>query len=470
LNGGGKIVAYNDLCFVDMPFGKKTDLASGAEIDFDHIYESAIKPAIKDVGLDPLRGDEENTGGIIHQAMFARLLLAEYVIADLTLANPNVFYELGIRHAAKPFTTVPIYANTHPLPFDVTMIRAVLYQLDSGRLTDNASEQLRSELRKRLEQAIKGQAIKDSPLFQLIPKFPGIDLPHEVTDAFQDRIKHETEFQERLEDAKRKKSNDERRMALLQIQQELGDLKIVQRNVLIDIMLSFRAVEAWQEMINLCENLPDHLQNLDVVKQQWALALNRRNSTGDREKAISILEDLIKEHGYDPETLGILGRLHKDRYKELKMKGDIMASAALDDAIDAYTKGFVSDPRDYYPGVNAVSLLIERGDEESFKKAKEYAPLVSFSVARRGGASSSDYWDVATVLEMACINNDWNAAIRTLPKVLNLATLKKESWMPKSTMENLIMLKNRQPKSSPELNEIIEHIRQCVIELDGTER
>jgi len=42
--------------------------------------------------------------------------------------------------------------------------------------------------------------------------------------------------------------------------------------------------------------------------------------------------------------------------------------------------------------------------------------------------------------------------------------------MPKSTMENLIMLKNRQPKSSPELNEIIEHIRQCVIELDGTER
>jgi hypothetical protein len=115
-------------------------------------------------------------------------------------------------------------------------------------------------------------------------------------------------------------------------------------------------------------------------------------------------------------------------------------------------------------------LLIERGDEESFKKAKEYAPLVSFSVARRGGASSSDYWDVATVLEMACINNDWNAAIRTLPKVLNLATLKKESWMPKSTMENLIMLKNRQPKSSPELNEIIEHIRQCVIELDGTER
>ena len=90
-------------------------------------------------------------------------------------------------------------------------------------------------------------------------------------------------------------------------------------------------------------------------------------------------------------------------------RGTYWLLLALDDAIDAYTKGFISDPRDYYPGVNAVTLLIEKGDEESLKKAKEYAHLVSFSVARRGGASSSDYLDVATVLEMACINNDWNA-------------------------------------------------------------
>jgi hypothetical protein len=122
-------ITYNALCFVDMPFGKKIDLASGIKIDFNQIYESAIKPAIKDVGLDPLRGDEEKTGGIIHTAMFERLLLAEYVVADLTLANPNVFYELGIRHAAKPFTTVPIYANSHPLPFDVTMIRLLYTSL-----------------------------------------------------------------------------------------------------------------------------------------------------------------------------------------------------------------------------------------------------------------------------------------------------------------------------------------------------
>ncbi len=95
---------YRALCFVDMPFGQKPDLKSGVLVDFDQIYNEAIKPAIEQCGLEPLRGDEESTGGIIHSAMFARLLLAEFVVADLSLANANVFYELGIRHAAKPFT------------------------------------------------------------------------------------------------------------------------------------------------------------------------------------------------------------------------------------------------------------------------------------------------------------------------------------------------------------------------------
>jgi hypothetical protein len=118
-----KSMNYHALCFVDMPFGQKPDLKSGVVVDFDQVYNEAIKPAIEQCGLEALRGDEERTGGIIHGAMFARLLLAEFVVADLTLANANVFYELGIRHAAKPFTTVPIYANVSALPFDVTSLK-----------------------------------------------------------------------------------------------------------------------------------------------------------------------------------------------------------------------------------------------------------------------------------------------------------------------------------------------------------
>ncbi len=460
---------YRAMCFVDMPFGKKPDLASGIEIDFDHIYETAIKPAIENAGLEPLRGDEERTGGIIHTAMFARLLLSEYVVADLTLANPNVFYELGIRHAARPFTTVPIFANVHPLPFDVTMIRAIIYQLENGRLTQKAAEKLRSELMKRLIEAINGPATKDSPLFQLIPEFPGIDLPHEVTDAFQERVKHEKEFQEKLAQARAKPSNIERCDALLHIQHELDDLKKVQRNVLVDLMLSFRGVEAWDEMVELCEAFPDYVKDLVLVRQQWAFALNRRNKPGDRDRAILLLEGLIKERGTDPETLGILGRIHKDCYREAKDKESYLALAALDEAIKAYTKGFESDPRDYYPGVNAITLLHEKGDSESLKEAQRLLPLVNFAVARRGGAGSSNYWDLATVLELACLDNDWKAANHVLPRAQYMA---KESWMPRTTMDNLILIKQarkRHGKSSPELDEIIESLRRQVTEMRGKE-
>ena len=46
------IEKYKAMCFVDIPFGIKSDISSGIEIDFDHIYEAAIKPAIKDAGLE----------------------------------------------------------------------------------------------------------------------------------------------------------------------------------------------------------------------------------------------------------------------------------------------------------------------------------------------------------------------------------------------------------------------------------
>jgi tetratricopeptide (TPR) repeat protein len=450
------------LCFVAMPFGYKKDPVSGVEIDFNRVYDAAIRPAIEAAGLEALRADEERTGGIIHAPMFARLLLAEFVVADLTLANPNVFYELGIRHAARPFTTVPIFANVHALPFDVAIIRAIGYTLEDGVLSDSAAAALRDAIRTRLDAAIQGPATSDSPLFQLIPEYPRTDLPHEVTEAFQDRVRHEEQFREKLAEARSRPSDAERKAALLEVRRGLGNLKTAQPTVLVDLLLSFRDASAWDEMVRLCDELPDYLQQYVVVRQQWALALNRRKQTGDREKAVTILNKLIRERGVDPETLGILGRVHKDRYKELKASGSIMAAASLDEAIEAYRNGFEADPRDYYPGVNAVSLLVEKGD---LKEAERLAPLVGFAVARRGGAASSDYWDLATVLELAAVAGDWESARRVLPKVLAAA---KAAWVTKTTTDNLEMLSEARKRAGADvgpLSEIITHLKQRGAEL-----
>ena len=402
--------------------------------------------------------------------MFARLLLAEFVVADLTLANANVFYELGIRHTAKPFTTVPIFANIGALPFDVALVRAVGYQLKNGKLTKTSAQKLKTELSKRLRAAIDEVAKNDSPLFQLFPNFPGIDLPDDVAETFKDRIRHVEQFRKMLSSAREQRTLRKKRDALLKIQRSLGDLKTVQRSVLIELMSSFRDAEAFEELVALYNAFPDNLKDYVVAKQQFALALNRRNQPGDREEALKVLEDLLKDRGADPETLGIKGRIHKDIYKEAAQAKKITAVAALDDAISAYTKGFEADPRDYYPGVNAINLLIQKGDAQALKEVERLLPLVNFAVARRGGASSSDYWDLATVLELACIGEDWAAVNRVLPKAILAAT---DSFKTATTLGNLRLLKEareREGRQVTELDGILKELSARDIELRGEEK
>src|SRR5262249_25899252 len=117
-------------CFVLMPFGKKPD-GTGRTINFDAVYQKIIKPAIEAAELEPIRADEEIVGGFIHKPMFERLMLCDYAVADLTTANANVFYELGIRHGIRPYSTVTVIGKGTVIPFDVVMVRALSYAIDT---------------------------------------------------------------------------------------------------------------------------------------------------------------------------------------------------------------------------------------------------------------------------------------------------------------------------------------------------
>jgi tetratricopeptide (TPR) repeat protein len=450
-----------------MPFGKKVDLKTGIEINFDQIYNEAIKPSAEESGLECIRGDEERTGGIIHRAMFARLLLCEFVIADLTTANPNVFYELGVRHAAKPYTTIPIFATIGDLPFDVHLVRAIPYDLKGGQLTDSAAASLKSELKNRIKRAlVEGPVAKDSPLFELFPEFPGIQVSHELTDVFRDRVEYSNEFREKLSAARSQGSTEQALSELKNIEKELGDLKVVESGVLVDLMLSYRDVSAWDEMVALFDQLPPDVRDAVLVRQQYALALNRCAKSGNRDKAIRVLQELLQKRGPSAETYGILGRVYKDHYKEAKAAKKSMAAGYLDAAIDAYTKGFRCEPVDYYPGVNAITLLLQKGDEDAIAEAEKLTPLVSFAVARRGGASSNDYWDLATVLELAVIGRDEKMAMSVLPKLLVYA---EASWMVKTTADNLDLIKDlrKEKEDINTLNKIIADLRDREKELAG---
>ena len=86
--------------FVAMPFGTKQD-AEGNQIDFNAIYADYIRPALEDAGMEVFRADEEEEAGEIRKDMFFELLVADLVVADLSIDNPNVWYELGVRHALR---------------------------------------------------------------------------------------------------------------------------------------------------------------------------------------------------------------------------------------------------------------------------------------------------------------------------------------------------------------------------------
>jgi MAP3K TRAFs-binding domain len=422
------------LCFVLMPFGTKTDPNSGVTINFDDVYRQIIRPAIEAAELKPIRADEEQVGGIIHKPMYERLILCEYAVADLTTANANVYYELGIRHAMRPWSTVLIFADGVRLPFDLGPMRGLAYHLDdAGAATDPTAD--RDKLTEQLRAARKETT--DSPLFQLLTDLPQPDISHLKTDVFRERVDYSTKVQERLTEARRQGVD-----AVRHVREELGDLGDHESAVVVDLLLSFRAVEAWPEMVALVEQMPAALARATLVREQYALALNR---AGQDDKAERVLLDLIRERGPSSETYGILGRVYKDRWEAARKAGTkMLARGLLDKAIDAYVKGFESDWRDAYPGINAVQLMELR--EPPDPRRAELLPVVTYSVQRRIQSTQPDYWDYATLLELAVLDGDEEKVMDVLPDTVAAV---RESWEAASTLQTLRRLRLAQEQRGP---------------------
>ena len=114
-------------CFVVMGFGRKTDYQSGRVLDLDKSYQYIIKPAAEEAGLDCKRADEIIHSGLIDVPMYEQLLAADVVIADISTSNANAFYELGVRHALRPYTTITIAEDKMMFPFDVSHLAVRKY-------------------------------------------------------------------------------------------------------------------------------------------------------------------------------------------------------------------------------------------------------------------------------------------------------------------------------------------------------
>lgn len=410
-------------CFVLMPFGRKSD-ESGRVVEFDAIYNQIIAPAITDANLEPIRADEEVIGGIIHKPMFERLMMCDYAVADLTTANANVFYELGVRHGVRPYSTVPVAGSGMRLPFDVSPLRAILYNVDEYGFPENP-EETRHALAERLE-ACRDPA-DDSPLYQLLTDVPRPDLQRLKTDAFRDIVEYSKTMKERL-----RRAREEGRSAVENIEREI-DVVDADPAIVIDLFLSYRAVKDWQSMVDLVTKMSPPLKQTILVQEQLGFALNR---LGRHEDAEGVLAEVIECHGPSSETNGILGRVYKDRWLKASEEQNPAARGFLNKAIDAYLQGFESDWRDAYPGINAVTLM-ECSDPPDPRR-NELMPVVAYAVKRRLASKRPDYWDYATELEVSVLSDNVEDAQSSLG--MAVASVR-EQWEPETTANNIRMIR-----------------------------
>lgn len=412
------------LCFILMPFGKKKD-ATGRLVDFDAVYQRLIAPAVIAAGLEPVRADEERSGGIIQKQTFERLMLCQYALADLTTAAAGVFYQLGVRHAVRPHTTVLVFAaGSGQIPFDVHQLQAVPYRLSAQGLPVHEGR-ARALLTERLS-AAQNQGT-DSPIYQLVENYPLLD--HTKTDLFRENLRYAAEMKQQLAQARQTGGE-----AVREAEARLGNLAEADLGVIVDLFLSYRAVQWWNEMIGLVQRMPAVLRATVMVQEQLGFALSR---AGRGQEAERVLRELISRRGPSSESYGILGRVLKDRWEAALNSGETASAREfLDRAVDAYLKGFESDWRDAYPGVNAVTLMELK--EPPDPRRRGILPVVYYAVEQRIKSGAADFWDYATLLELAVLARNEAKGVQALGH--SLARVR-ESWEPETTARNLRLIR-----------------------------
>ena len=460
-------------CFVLMPFGKKPSPRGGPKIDFDELYEEAIKPAIVAASLQPHRDDDLAHGGHTNRGIFEALILAEFAIADLTLINGNVFYELGIRHAVRPASTLSITAYPDQVPFDVAGLRSIRYSLSKknalGRL---AGDTLRAQIEHGLRELQRAVTAKpdyaDSPLYQLVEGWHPTPVTGSIkTDVFRAYVEY-NEGRKRSLDRLRHRARTESSATVLgsalDFQRALGDLAAVEAGVLVDLLLTYRALEAPQAMLDLVGVMPGYVAARTLVQEQVAFALTRLGGEQELQDAAAILNRIIADGRGTSETYGLLGRVHKQRWRAAEAGAE--RSALLEAAVSAYRKGMIEDPSDPYPAMNAATLTFVRRCGMT-PTVRDMIAVVRIATKHSMKRDVATYWMWASLTECSVLLSQFDKADRYLTLALKITT---ERWEPRTTLLNLqdVAAVVRAPKKLVRIEQLErrlkEHYERLVVE------
>jgi hypothetical protein len=414
-----------------MPFRERTvpspPKGAPATIDCDALWDKAFRPALEDLGYLAIRADIE-IGSVIVKDMLERLALAELVLADLTLPNGNVYYEVGLRHVARRTHCVLIAADWSQQLFDTDQIRTDRYPLKDGRVPDKEAE----AIRRMLLEVIPKKKHSPTPYYELV-------TGKQDSSVFREQIAKISEFQAQVRALRLLGNETERQAKVRQLCDQLTPASFDLPEVALELIALVRDSLGWEELMSYVDKLPTALQNRPFIREQIYLA---QSNLGDHQQAIAGLNSLIQLQGESPERRGLIGgrykRLWRKARKNRRQSGnpepDLVEIGYLDSAIENYTIGMELDYNEFYCANNLPALLRARSAEGDEDQAAFLDKLVVRTCERKLRLGQDDGWTKPALLGAAFRSQD---VLKVRQLAVEVARQGAAAWQLDSTLDDI---------------------------------
>jgi len=419
------------IAFMVMPFGQRKvpspPEGAPAQLDCNALWDRAFRPALENLGYLAIRADAE-VGTVIVKDMLERLALSELVLADLTLPNGNVYYEVGLRHVAKKTHCILVAADWSRQLFDTDQIRTTRYPLHDGNVPDEEAE----VIRKHLEDIIPKMKDAPTPFYELVKS-------KEESTVFREQIEKISEFQAEVRAVRMMKDMDTRNNKVAELRKQYGGSSLKIPEVAFELMTLVRDSLGWEALGEYIKTLPKALQDRPYTKEQLLLA---KSEIGEHEIAIEGLKELIKRHGENPERHGLIGGRYKrlwraERKTRLEngcMEADLEERGYLNSAIEHYNRGTQLDLNAYYCPSNLPSLLRAQGNPGDEEEAAFLDKHIVRACERTIERGEDDGWAKPTLLGAAYRSHDVDR-VRKLS--LEVAQQGAAAWELKATLSDI---------------------------------
>jgi hypothetical protein len=402
------------ICFMIMPYGRKAtqvEPSSNApgEIDFNALWDKAFAPMLRRLGYQPVRADQE-TGALIVNEMIERLYFADLVLADMTIPNGNVYYEVGIRHAAKRTGCVLLAADWSKQLFDVMQMRTLRYPLPEGAVTDASAEALTA----KIEGEIDKMKLGISPMYQAIGGYPD-KVNEAAASTMKDVMTAFADFQGELS-AVRALPGASRMARAKELVDKYWKPPVTPPTALALLRSLKNCADDpndWNLITDFISKLPADVRGQEEVRELDAFAVANAGKPID---AIAKLEALIVQSGPTPERLGLLGGRYKRLFTTAATRADGLV--CLNKAIDSYERGMELDLNQYYCSCNLPRLYKARKRKGDDERALSVSKIVIAACERAKKLGLADEWLPATLLSTAFDSGDADKAEELAPEIV----------------------------------------------------